>query len=231
MTSWNIRLHIYIYIYIYILYIYIYILYIYIYIPYIYIYIYLIYIYIYIYLIYIMENDEELKKVLPKGVKHFPLSERCGSKNIKEILAPSTVKFNQSYENINCQQNVDEDPKGCFPCDKPCVYCDLLRKSQDSRFQSLANKKSFKIRQNIRCKSRNVIYLVTCVKCNLQGVGHCTQFQQKISNYFNHIKSGTRDCKIICHFIDNHKDTWKSNYCENEEFRIQRIVQLTNPLS
>ena len=77
-----------------------------------------------------------LKEVFPKDVKHFQLSERRGIKNIKEILAPSTVKFKQSYENINRQQNVDEDPKGCFPCDKPSVYYDLLRKSQGSRFQS-----------------------------------------------------------------------------------------------
>ena len=78
----------------------------------------------------IIVDDEELKEVFPKGVKHFRSSERRGSINVKEILAPSTVKFKQSYENINCQQNVDEDPKGYLPCDKPCVYCDLLRKSQ-----------------------------------------------------------------------------------------------------
>ena len=33
---------------------------------------------------YIIEDIEELKEVFPKGVKHFRLSERRGSKNIKD---------------------------------------------------------------------------------------------------------------------------------------------------
>ena len=52
----------------------------------------------------------------------------------------------------------------------------------------------FKIRQRITCKSRNIIYLVTCAKCKSQGVGHSTQFAKRISNYFSLIKSATRDC-------------------------------------
>ena len=35
----------------------------------------------------IIEDDEELKEVFPKGVSHFQVSERRGSKNIKELLA------------------------------------------------------------------------------------------------------------------------------------------------
>ena len=41
----------------------------------------------------IIKDDEELKDVFSKGGEHFRLSERRGSKNIKEILAPSAVKF------------------------------------------------------------------------------------------------------------------------------------------
>ena len=35
-----------------------------------------------------------MKKVFPYGAKHFQVSEKRGTKNIKEILAPSTVNLN-----------------------------------------------------------------------------------------------------------------------------------------
>ena len=38
-----------------------------------------------------MKEDEVLSKVFPKGAKHFQVSEKRGSKNIKELLAPSSV--------------------------------------------------------------------------------------------------------------------------------------------
>ena len=50
-----------------------------------------------------------------------------------------------------------------------------------------------------------------------------------MSNYFSHIKSGTRDCEISCHFIDDHQDTWVPNYQENTDFLIQSIAKLENP--
>ena len=70
---------------------------------------------------------------------------------------------------------------------------------------------------------------MTCVKCNIQGVDHCTQFNNRVANYFSHIKSRTRDCEITCHFIDHHYDTWKASYLENEEFSVQEI-KLEHPL-
>ena len=87
----------------------------------------------------------------------------------------------------------------------------------------------FKIRQRITCKSRNIICLVTCAKCKLQGVGHSTQFGKRISNYFSHIKSGARDCEISCHFIDCHQDTWILDYRNNTDFQLIGITQQQNP--
>ena len=47
-----------------------------------------------------LKNDEKMKKVFPYDAKHFQVSEKRGTKNIKEILAPSTV-------NLNDCENVD----------------------------------------------------------------------------------------------------------------------------
>ena len=46
----------------------------------------------------ITEDDEELKEIFPKGVSHFQVSERRGSKNIKELQAPSTIRFREIDE-------------------------------------------------------------------------------------------------------------------------------------
>ena len=181
-----------------------------------------------------MEEDEELKVIIPKGIKHLEVSERRSAKNIKEILAPSTFAFHppqtetsESANNFEMSEDLNEN--GCFPCGKGCIYCALLAKSQGNTVRSISNGRKYKIRQRISFKSKNIAYVVTCKKCKLQGVGHSIEFHKGIANYFSHIKSNTRDCEIICHFIDNHEDTWIENYALNEEFLIEGIVQLENP--
>ena len=68
----------------------------------------------------IIEEDEELQEVFPKGIKHFQISERRGPKNIKELLAPSNIKFKENALEESESQNEDEierdqDPEGCYP--------------------------------------------------------------------------------------------------------------------
>ena len=81
----------------------------------------------------IIEEDEELQQIFPKGIKHFQVLQQRGSKNIKEMLAPSTANIRSVIPaNIENQPNI-----GSHPCEKPCVYCTLLRKSEAETFQSL----------------------------------------------------------------------------------------------
>ena len=91
-----------------------------------------------------------MKKVFPCGVKHFQVSEKRGTKNIKEILAPSTVNLNdcEYVDNETAEQEI-----GCHPCNKPCVYCQLLSKTEANHFKSVQTGQSFKIRQSINCQS------------------------------------------------------------------------------
>ena len=58
-----------------------------------------------------------MKEVFPYGVKHFQVSEKRSSKNIEEILTPSTVALSRPLT-----MNTNE-ALGCHPCNKPCVYC------------------------------------------------------------------------------------------------------------
>lgn len=175
----------------------------------------------------IIEEDDKLKEVFPKGIKHFKVCERRGSKNIKEILAPSTVTL-PSTTVRDKEENEHNQMIGNHPCGTPCAYCDLLGKTEVDHFTSSATGQSFKIRQAINCKSENIIYLVHCTKCNLQGVGHATKFNERISNHFSHIKQKRRTCGIVNHFIDKHSQEWTSNYKENNLFQITGIVKVKN---
>ena len=53
----------------------------------------------------------------------------------------------------------------------------------------LCTKRRYKIRQNVNCQSRNVIYLVTCKKCKKQGVGETINFKSRMANYRSCIKT------------------------------------------
>ena len=110
----------------------------------------------------IMEEDEELKVIFPKGIKHLQVSERRSAKNIKEILAPSTFAFHlpeteasESANNFEMSEDLNEN--GCFPYGKGCVYCALLAKSHGNMVKSISNGRKYKIRQRISCKSKNIV--------------------------------------------------------------------------
>ena len=66
--------------------------------------------------------------------------------------------------------NNNNETLGNHPCNTPCVYCKLLSKTETDHSTSVSTGQSYKIRQSINCQSKNVICVVKCVKCNLQGV-------------------------------------------------------------
>ena len=58
--------------------------------------------------------------------------------------------------------------------------------------------------RDVTCTSQNVIYLASCVTCNLQGVGSTVNFKTSLANYKSHIKYKRRTCSIVNHLIDVH---------------------------
>ena len=87
----------------------------------------------------------------------------------------------------------------------------------------------YKIRQSINCQTKNVIYVVKCLKCNLQGVGHSKKLVKEYQTTFHTLN---RNVELAAlgpnHFIDHHVDEWKGNYKNNNLFQITRIAILTN---
>ena len=95
----------------------------------------------------ILEHDEKIKKVFPYGAKHFQVSAKRGTKNIKEILAPSTVNLNDG-KNVNNEKT--EQDLGCHPCNIYiiawlCVYCQLLSKTEADYFKSVQTGMNFNV--------------------------------------------------------------------------------------
>ena len=101
------------------------------------------------------------------------------------------------------------------------IYNCQVMEEGDS-FASKFTWERYKIRQNINCESKNVIYLVECKKCGKQGVGSTEDFKPRISNYISHILMKRATCKSVRHFYVTPGHSVK-------DFSIKGNVKLTNP--
>ena len=64
------------------------------------------------------------------------------------------------------------------------VGCGLHRHLDLSHtIYSTAIQKDFRVRTKINCDTRNVIYVVTCTKCGVQGVGDCYDAKARLFTY------------------------------------------------
>ena len=128
--------------------------------------------------------------------------------------------------------NYDRDTQGkCIKCGscgasnrgrkrKSGIYaCQVVK--EGSSFKSNQTGEIYKIRQDINCRSENIIYLVTCKKCGMQGVGSCTTFCKRISNYITSIENKSPGCRIEMHFLKPEHSV--------QDFTITGIMQLVNP--
>ena len=145
----------------------------------------------------LLKNDDILKKVFPNGAKNFRVAYKRSGKNIKEWIASPT---------INTRENLNDPLFECNDCEKNCVDCAYL-KNKGSYFRSTSLNRCFKIRQNVNCLTNNVIYLVTCKKCKIQGVGETRDFKKRMANYRSCIRNGRITCNIDKHFVESNNHT------------------------
>ena len=130
----------------------------------------------------ILSDDEECKKIFPEG--SFRVVYRRGHKNLKELLAPSRI--NDIYQQVKIKR-VQQEGR-CVKCGKcgsnPRGHKRDINLNNSSvlkegtHFRSNNTREKFRIRQDINCRSKNIIYLVSCKKCTMQGVGHTMDFQK-----------------------------------------------------
>ena len=168
----------------------------------------------------ILEGDEQCARLFPKGT--FRVCSRRGNWNLKEWIAPTRYVG---------PKRVDEENRGNWKCGSCCksvtgrkresgIYnCDVMEEA--TNFRSKATKEKYKIRQNINCRSKNVIYLVECKKCGKQGVGSTGEFAPRISNYITHIENKHEMTCVAQHF-------WEQDHSV-KDLSIKGIVKLVNP--
>ena len=162
----------------------------------------------------IILEDDELKTVFPNGAKDFQVSERREAKNLKELLAKSKI----------ATLEVEDQSGGSQPCNKNCAYCEMLRKTASHEFKSLRTGCRYKMRQNITCESKDIVYLVTCNKHNIQGVGCTTDLKSRISNYMNHHQKKNASCSITEHFLQ--EVYWQENLITYEPYGMNKAIEL-----
>ena len=120
----------------------------------------------------LLESNTKLKELFPKN-SIIPAYHR--SKNLKAILAPFST----------------------YKCDKG--RCDLSKNNfvESRNFCSFRTSKSY----IVTCSSKNVMYLVSCKRCQLQYIGSTTtEFKVRFRNHKSSMITNKKSCEVAVHF-------------------------------
>ena len=120
-----------------------------------------------------------------------------------------------------------EDP-GYVSCEKTCDSCNNYVDHVNS-FTCNAAKKHFKIRKQITCTTKNVIYMCYCLKCKKQGIGSTSSWKHRLANCKPHVKKQVKSCQIVKHFIECCNDV--ENPTKHLRFILIDYVDNTSQLS
>ena len=106
--------------------------------------------------------------------------------------------------------DIDQPPIDFVQCTR-CNYCKFHWEQKPS-FHSLVTSCRFGIPLKefttcLTCHSKNVIYLITCKKCEVQYVGLTTQkIKDRINQHINHIKKNDLSTFLVTHFNNSDHD-------------------------
>ena len=127
-----------------------------------------------------------------------------GAPNLKQLL----VRSNFSENTNKGSHTITQQETGCFlTCtSNRCRMC-KLNAHPATTITSYSNKKQYNIIGNLTCNSSNVIYVISCVKCNIQYVGETGQIiRDRLNNHYSTIRTN-KPTRIATHFTNNHDRT------------------------
>ena len=115
---------------------------------------------------FILLAHPKLAKIYPKP----PSVSYRQPKNLKQILVTNTLK----QLPFNDGSDLGDRPSGCYRHEhggrgRKCMLCPRLKEGQ--HFRSTYTGLTYKIRHHLNCKSRFVVYLITCQVCGKQYTG------------------------------------------------------------
>lgn len=135
----------------------------------------------------ILEISEELKPITDS--KTLVVQKRAT--NLKQLLTRADI-------------NPQQIEKGSSPCGKTCAACPFLQRTD--HITSWKTKETIKIQGRFNCKTKNVIYVISCKKCGLQYVGQSgNTFQERFRGHIADIRQGNNVKPVSRHFTSvNH---------------------------
>ena len=114
-------------------------------------------------------------------------------RNLRQILTSSR------FDDIHCERDLGNCKIGITRCpDTKCKACNYITES--TNVTSSTNKRTYKLNSKFSCRSRNLIYLITCKKCHKQYVGETGRtLKQRITDHISCIRLH-KDTPIGLHF-------------------------------
>ena len=113
-----------------------------------------------------------------------------GPKNLKDILVRAKLKPEKTDPTPNSNK-----------CLRPntCRYCPKL--NTDGRLLCSASGRTYMSRYNVCCSSSNLIYCITCKRCDIQYVGQTKrELKERFSEHFLKITRNDPESEIARHF-------------------------------
>ena len=130
----------------------------------------------------------------------------------RAILEPAP---NLQRHLIKSRARVGDVIKGCHLCSNDACRLHDCMEITDT-IASMQTGSAFNIRGSFKCCSSHVIYVITCHKCGLQGVGECSAPLPRLSSYIAAITGGAAtdlSCAIHRHFRDSPHDPSDMSFC------------------
>ena len=141
----------------------------------------------------ILQSHEILKDAVAK----VPLVSFRRPRNLKDILVRADVKSNtEPAQIVTGTMN---------KCNRPrCQICNFV--SEGSEFWIQNPRERFFAQGDFNCQSKNVIYVLTCTKCNMSYVGSTVNFRLRFNNHksclrrYPNISIDSAETNLYLHF-------------------------------
>lgn len=185
----------------------------------------------------VLKNYHLLQKVLPSP-RFIPLKHRTlGNDLLQTKLIPTDDQLIDIYTSVSNHTPTEHTTAGHLPqlstqnarttrCNHPrCATCKHLNCSK--HFTSKRTGTTFRIRHSFSCNSSNLIYLITCTKCQKQYVGLTTK---QLNIRINHHRTNIINKKPIymCvhfNFPDHSLDNLSVQAIDKPPDNSQNMVQ------
>ena len=140
------------------------------------------------------------------------------NKNLASYLV--SAKVNTQLKETKQLETNSDSKQGFTLCNSSkCLTCRYHATEKDS-FRSSSYGSMFKIKEDVNCGSKNIIYLVTCKKCSLQYVGETSRaLRDRTTDHRSNI-STNKKTPISLHFNSNNH-----SYTDLEIVAIEKISE------